>query len=175
MGYAPWSEGLGIVLRKLHDDLPGRPLLICEHGVGTDDDEFRCDILRESLSIVSDAIDDGIDVRGFFHWTGVDNYEWNHGFDVQFGCFTRDREAPRQRRAPPRLRHGAWRSTGRSASERAASRRGYSVTSSQVTCIIRQPAASSARDPAAVAFPRRAPAMVLESVALECEQDRGHA
>ena len=29
---------------------------------------------------------------GFFHWTGVDNYEWDHGFDVQFGCFTRDRE-----------------------------------------------------------------------------------
>ena len=49
MGYAPWSEGLGIVLHRLHDDLPGRPLLICEHGVGTDDDEFRCDVLRESL------------------------------------------------------------------------------------------------------------------------------
>ena len=42
--------------------------------------------------IVDDAIADGIDLRGFFHWTGVDNYEWTHGFDVQFGCFTRDRE-----------------------------------------------------------------------------------
>jgi beta-glucosidase len=92
MGYAPWSEGLGLVLRRLHEELPGRPLLICEHGVGTDDDEWRCDVLRESLAIVDDAIRDGIDVRGFFHWTGVDNYEWNHGFDVQFGCFTRDRE-----------------------------------------------------------------------------------
>ena len=88
MGYAPWSEGLGIVLHRLHDELPGRPLLICEHGVGTDDDEWRCDVLRESLQVVEDAIADGIDVRGFFHWTGVDNYEWNHGFDVQFGCFT---------------------------------------------------------------------------------------
>ena len=77
MGYAPWSEGLGIVLRRLHDELPGRPLLICEHGVGTDDDEWRSDVLRESLEIVEDAIDDGIDLRGFFHWTGVDNYEWN--------------------------------------------------------------------------------------------------
>ena len=92
MGYAPWSEGLGIVLHRLHDELPGRPLLICEHGVGTDDDEWRCDVLRESLSIVEEAIADGIDVRGFFHWTGVDNYEWIHGFDVPFGCFTRDRE-----------------------------------------------------------------------------------
>jgi beta-glucosidase len=92
MGYAPWSEGLAIVLRRLHDELPGRPLLICEHGVGTDDDAWRCDVLRESLDIVDAAVDDGIDVRGFFHWTGVDNYEWDHGFDVQFGCFTRDRE-----------------------------------------------------------------------------------
>jgi beta-glucosidase len=92
MGYAPWSEGLGIVLRRLHDELPGRPLLICEHGVGTDDDEWRCDVLRESLGIVSDALADGVDIRGFFHWTGVDNYEWNHGFSVPFGCFTRDRE-----------------------------------------------------------------------------------
>ena len=92
MGYAPWSEGLGIVLHRLHDELPGRPLLICEHGVGTDDDAWRCEVLRESLDIVEAAIDDGIDVRGFFHWTGVDNYEWDHGFDVQFGCFTRERE-----------------------------------------------------------------------------------
>jgi beta-glucosidase len=92
MGYAPWSEGLALVLRRLGDELPGRPLLICEHGVGTADDAWRCDVLRTSLAVVESAIDDGIDVRGFFHWTGVDNYEWNHGFDVQFGCFTRDRE-----------------------------------------------------------------------------------
>jgi len=92
MGYASWSEGLAIVLRRLHDELPGRPLLICEHGVGTDDDAWRCDVLRESLGLVESAVDDGIDVRGFFHWTGVDNYEWDRGFDVQFGCFTRDRE-----------------------------------------------------------------------------------
>jgi beta-glucosidase len=92
MGYAPWSEGLAIVLHRLHDGLPGRPLLICEHGVGTDDDDWRCDVLRESLSLVERARDDGVEVRGFFHWTGVDNYEWNRGFEVQFGCFTRDRE-----------------------------------------------------------------------------------
>jgi beta-glucosidase len=92
MGYAPWSEGLALVLHRLHDELPGRPLLICEHGIGTDDDTWRSDVLRESLDVVDAAVADGIDVRGFFHWTGVDNYEWNHGFDVQFGCFTRDRE-----------------------------------------------------------------------------------
>jgi beta-glucosidase len=92
MGYVPWSEGLGIVLHRLHDELPDRPFLICEHGIGTHDDEWRCDLLRESLTLVNEAIADGIDVRGFFHWTGVDNYEWMEGYDVPFGLFTRDRE-----------------------------------------------------------------------------------
>jgi beta-glucosidase len=92
LGYAPWSEGLALVLRRLHEELPGRPLLVCEHGVGTDDDEWRADILRASLAHVEDALADGIDVRGFFHWTGVDNYEWLHGYEVPFGLFTRDRE-----------------------------------------------------------------------------------
>ena len=43
------------------------------------------------LEVVHDAIDRGIDVRGLFHWTGVDNYEWLHGFDVAFGIIDRDR------------------------------------------------------------------------------------
>jgi beta-glucosidase len=93
MGYAPWSEGLGVVLHRLHEERPGRPLLVCEHGVGTDDDAWRADVLGESLGIVEDAVADGIDVKGFFHWTGVDNYEWNRGFEVPFGLFDRDREA----------------------------------------------------------------------------------
>jgi beta-glucosidase len=101
MGYAPWPEGLGLVLRRLHDELPGRPLLVAECGLGTDagegpgrlDDQARVRYLDDCIGIVSDAIDDGVDVRGFFHWTGVDNYEWSHGYDVQFGLFDRDRAA----------------------------------------------------------------------------------
>ena len=81
------------MLRRLHDELPGRPLLICEHGVGTDDDAWRCDVLRESLGVTEEAIADGVDVRGFFFWTGVDNYEWTFGYDVSFGLFDRDRQA----------------------------------------------------------------------------------
>ncbi len=91
MGYAPWPEGLGLVLRRLAEELPGRPLLVDECGFGTDDDEWRTSLLRDSLEQVEMAIDDGIDIRGLFHWTGVDNYEWDFGFDVAFGLFDRDR------------------------------------------------------------------------------------
>ena len=93
MGYAPWPEGLGIVLRRLADELPGRPLLIGECGFGTDDDEWRTSLLRDSLRQAELAVQDGIDLRGFFHWTGVDNYEWDYGFKVPFGLFDRDRAA----------------------------------------------------------------------------------
>jgi beta-glucosidase len=91
MGYAPWPEGLGIVLRRLHDELPGRQLFVAECGFGTDDDDWREELLKASLIETERAITDGVDVRGFFHWTAVDNYEWNHGYDVKFGLFDRDR------------------------------------------------------------------------------------
>ena len=91
MGYAPWPEGLGIVLRRLADELPDRKLLICECGFGTDDDDWRSELLKASLEETRRAVHDGVDVRGFFHWTAVDNYEWLEGFDVKFGLFDHDR------------------------------------------------------------------------------------
>jgi beta-glucosidase len=98
MGYAPWSEGLAVVLRRLDEELPKRPLLVDECGLGTPatspgDDEHRVRYLTECLDHVDRALADGIDIKGFFHWTAVDNYEWLEGYDVQFGLFDRDRNA----------------------------------------------------------------------------------
>lgn len=94
MGYAPWSDGLGVVIDRLHAALPHKPLLVSEYGIGTDDDFERCRYIDAGVAIARDALDRGVDLRGFFHWTGVDNYEWEHGFDVRFGLFDLDR-APR--------------------------------------------------------------------------------
>jgi beta-glucosidase len=91
MGYVPWAEGFAHVLQRLSDDHPGRPLLVCEAGIGTDDDAERNAYVEDVLGIVQDALTGGIDVRGVFWWTGVDNYEWHHGYDVRFGLFDRDR------------------------------------------------------------------------------------
>jgi len=91
MGYAPWSAGLGEVLHRLADEHPNTPILIDECGIGTDDDEWRASYLRECLDEVNRALADGIDLRGFFHWTAVDNYEWLHGYSVPFGLMDRDR------------------------------------------------------------------------------------
>lgn len=91
LGYGIWADGLDLVLQRLHAELPGTPLLVAEYGIGTDDDDVRAAYLRRGLAITAEAIERGVDVRGFFHWTGVDNYEWLHGFDVAFGLVDRER------------------------------------------------------------------------------------
>ncbi|MEU7908110.1 family 1 glycosylhydrolase [Actinoplanes sp. NPDC049118] len=91
-GYVPWADGLRVVLDRLAAELPGRRLLISELGYGGTDDRARADYLTRSLDHVGAAIADGIDVAGAFLWTGVDNYEWNDGYEVPFGLFTADRE-----------------------------------------------------------------------------------
>jgi beta-glucosidase len=91
LGYGIWADGVGVVLDRLDHELPGTPLLVAEYGVGTDDDRLRSDYLARGLDVVHTAIERGVDVRGLFHWTGVDNYEWLHGYDVSFGIVDADR------------------------------------------------------------------------------------
>ncbi len=91
LGYAPWPDGLGLVLDRLAAELPGRRLAVAELGYGGADDQARVAYLRGALAQVRRALLAGVDVAGVFFWTGVDNYEWEHGFDVPFGLYDRDR------------------------------------------------------------------------------------
>ena len=91
LGYGIWADGLARVLDRLHHEVPDTPLLIAEYGVGTEDDTVRAAYLQRGLELTAEAIRRGIDVRGLFHWTGVDNYEWLHGYDVAFGIIDRER------------------------------------------------------------------------------------
>ncbi|MEZ5256812.1 MAG: family 1 glycosylhydrolase [Ilumatobacteraceae bacterium] len=93
LGYGIFPEGLGLVLDRLHAELPGTPLLVAEFGIGTADDTERADYLARGLKVIQDALSRGVDVRGLFHWTAVDNYEWLHGYDptAAFGIIDRDR------------------------------------------------------------------------------------
>jgi beta-glucosidase len=93
LGYGIFPEGLGLVLDRLHAELPGTPLLVAEFGIGTADDTERAAYLARGLEVVHGALSTGIDIRGLFHWTAVDNYEWLHGYDpaAAFGIIDRDR------------------------------------------------------------------------------------
>ena len=70
----------------------GLPILITENGVADADDELRPGFLVDHLSAVHDAIRAGVDVRGYLHWTALDNFEWTYGYSQRFGLFAVDRE-----------------------------------------------------------------------------------
>lgn len=93
LGYGIFPEGVGLVLDRLHAELPGTPLLVAEYGIGTADDAERAAYLERGLEVVHQRLAAGVDVRGLFHWTAVDNYEWLHGYDpdAAFGIIAADR------------------------------------------------------------------------------------
>ena len=53
LGYGIWADGLGLVLDRLHAELPGTPLLVAEYGIGTDDDEMRAAYLERGLEVTA--------------------------------------------------------------------------------------------------------------------------
>jgi beta-glucosidase len=70
----------------------GKPVYITENGIGASDDAVRRRYLPEVLEQVRLAIADGVDVRGYFHWTNTDNFEWARGYGVKFGLIAVDRK-----------------------------------------------------------------------------------
>lgn len=91
MRYAPWPEGIGLVIDRIHAEVPSIPILVVENGIGTDDDSWREEFLAKSLDTISGRMSRGADVRGYFHWTASDNYEWLEGFGVRFGIIDMER------------------------------------------------------------------------------------
>jgi beta-glucosidase len=71
----------------------GKPVYITENGLASNDDAWRQRYLKEILANVLLAIDDGVDVRGYFHWTNMDNFEWAHGYSMRFGLIDVDRKS----------------------------------------------------------------------------------
>lgn len=90
-GFAPNPEELGETLRRLAELAPNAPLLVSGDGVATADDAWREELLRGTVLEVRRAVADGVPVRGYFHDTGIDGYEWALGFDAPRGLVARDR------------------------------------------------------------------------------------
>jgi beta-glucosidase len=77
---------------RLAAEQAGVPVLVTENGMATDDDEARIAYTRGALEGLFRCIADGIDVRGYLHWTWLDNFEWTAGFAKTFGLVAVDHE-----------------------------------------------------------------------------------
>ncbi len=90
VGTAYRPDAIGIALRHTAEVTGGIPILITENGIATADDARRIAYTGEALRHIAEAVDDGIDVRGYLHWSLLDNYEWGH-WEPTFGLVSVDR------------------------------------------------------------------------------------
>lgn len=81
-GYRP--EGFGEVMRAFSRKY-GKPIIVTENGICTDDQDARIAALRDYLRVCHEAIADGVDLRGYIHWSTWDNFEWHLGPTYRFG------------------------------------------------------------------------------------------
>ena len=68
-----------------------KPIYVTENGYSTDDDSRRVAYIQTALKGVANCLKDGIDVRGYMHWSLLDNFEWIFGYGPRFGLVSVDR------------------------------------------------------------------------------------
>ena len=90
MGYADEPEAIGSVIRTVAKDYKGT-IIVTENGIATEDDNRRCEFIKEALDSVEECVKDGIPVEGYMYWSLLDNFEWQKGFAKTFGLIAVDR------------------------------------------------------------------------------------
>ncbi|HPF06955.1 MAG TPA: family 1 glycosylhydrolase [Spirochaetota bacterium] len=89
MGWELYPAGISYILDKIKKF--NLPVYITENGLADENDLHRGWLLTETLKAVYKSIENGIDVRGYFHWSLLDNFEWDKGFWPKFGLISVDR------------------------------------------------------------------------------------
>lgn len=101
MGWEVYPESLHEVLTRLHREYAAPPMYVTENGAAFDDvvsadgavhDQQRIDYLSEHFAQAKRAITDGVDLRGYFVWSLMDNFEWAWGYERRFGLIHIDYE-----------------------------------------------------------------------------------
>lgn len=91
MDYEFYPEGLEHVIQKVAEDFKG-DLIVTENGIATADDSRRVEFIRRALEGVRRCVADGLPVKGYCHWSLMDNFEWQKGYAMQFGLIAVDRK-----------------------------------------------------------------------------------
>ncbi|MES2058198.1 MAG: family 1 glycosylhydrolase [Pseudomonadota bacterium] len=98
-GYEFYPEALGETIRYAAK-ATGKPIYVTENGIATEDDTRRVAYIDRALAEVRACINDGIDVRGYLHWSLLDNFEWVFGYKQRFGLVAVDRQTFRRTPKP---------------------------------------------------------------------------
>lgn len=90
MGYEFYPQAIANVVRAVAKEFKG-DLIVTENGVATADDSRRQEYIKEATAGLQACITDGIPLKGYLHWSLMDNFEWQKGFSMQFGLIAVDR------------------------------------------------------------------------------------
>ncbi len=90
MSYEYYPEALGHVIERVAGDFKN-DIIVTENGIATDDDEERCEFIRRAMRSLEKCLKKGVPVKGYFHWSLMDNFEWQKGFYMHFGLIAVDR------------------------------------------------------------------------------------
>lgn len=90
MEYEFYPDALENVIRAIHKDF-ARDLIVTENGIATAADSRRVEFIRRAMAGVKNCVDDGIPVKGYCHWSLLDNFEWQKGYSMTFGLIAVDR------------------------------------------------------------------------------------
>ncbi|WP_039389294.1 family 1 glycosylhydrolase [Novosphingobium sp. MBES04] len=85
-----YAASLAGAVRYAYSRCP-RPVFVTEHGVATDDDAQRAAFIPAALRALYGVMQEGIPLKGYLHWSLLDNYEWFHGYGPRYGLCDVDR------------------------------------------------------------------------------------
>jgi beta-glucosidase len=91
-GWEFYPPALGLGVRAAWELSGHVPVMVTENGIATADDTRRIAYTDGALRGLHSAMDDGVEVLGYLHWSALDNYEWASGFRPTFGLIAVDRE-----------------------------------------------------------------------------------
>lgn len=100
MGWDMQPEHLEHILKDLADRY-NLPIIITENGVADRDDEYRKWWIGQTLMAMNRALQNGVKLQGYLHWSLTDNFEWNSGFWPRFGLVAIDYKHNRARKLRP--------------------------------------------------------------------------
>ncbi len=119
MGYPLYAEGFHRALKTI--SRMDVPIYVTENGLADDSDSVRPLFIKRYLYALNQALRERIDVRGYFYWSLMDNFEWAEGYSMKFGLYEVDLETQDRR-----LREGS-RPFVEMVNKRGADERGYLV------------------------------------------------
>lgn len=86
MGWEIYPEGLYRAL-KLASSYTSKPIYITENGIADDSDTKRAKYIQDHLLVLNKTIAEGMNIKGYFYWSLIDNFEWAEGFEKRFGLY----------------------------------------------------------------------------------------